>query len=294
MLVSILGLASGCGSPRPGLPDYSEWMQAGVDPRAEADALTALLMRAGYDVRTRLEGESWVALDARRGEQRAIRVVTSRGAALVLDSHEADRVRVRHGLVELVPPPRGPTSHDLDGDGLDEVVVGARHEGRVCLLPFRVDATGVIAPVPPDLGDLAGAELCVESFRDVDDNGRLEGIAVLRLVDLARDEVPLVEVPLELDERHRFRVGPPPVRWIDEQRRARDAELESALRDVDPERVYRVAVELAALARVTGGDREAQLGAFDRAISRVVLTEPLARDVRTARSWIAEGWEVAR
>ncbi|AKF06668.1 hypothetical protein [Sandaracinus amylolyticus] len=290
-LILALTMLAGCGGgQRSVLPDYSEWMHAGVDPRAEADAITAGLARAGYEAHARIEGEAWVAIDARRGEERAIRVVTSRGAALVLDSHEADRVRVRHGEIELVPPPRAP-SHDLDGDGHDEIVVARVIEGRTCMLPFRIDAEGAIAPVPPDYGELADEHVCIESFRDVDGNERIEGIAVLRARALTRGDVPEVEVPLELDEHHRFRVGPPPVRWVEEQRRARDEELAAALQDADPERVYRIAIELAMLARVSGGDRDAQITAFDGAISRVVLTEAIARDVRIARDVIARSWD---
>jgi hypothetical protein len=270
--LACLALAiTGCGGQRSVLPDYSEWMQAGVDARAEADAIALGLERAGFRVHARLEGEGWVALDARRGELRAVRVVTSRGAALVLDSHEPDGVRTRHGAVELARPPRAP-SHDLDGDGRDEILVGARHDGRLCLLPFRVDAEGVVSPVPPELGELAQEGACLESFRDVDGNGRLEGIAVVRLGALARGEVPEVEVPLELDERHRFRRGPPPVRFVEEQRSTRTRALEEAVRAVDAERVYRLALELAALARIAGEGRAAQLATFDAAIARVVLS----------------------
>ncbi|UJR80724.1 hypothetical protein [Sandaracinus amylolyticus] len=293
LIIALTTLAGCGGGQRSVLPDYSEWMHAGVDPHAEAEAIAAGLVRAGYEVHARIEGETWVAIDARRGEERAIRVVTSRGAALVLDSHEADRVRLRHGEIELVPPPRAP-SHDLDGDGRDEIVVARRIEGRACMLPFRIDAEGTIAPVPPEYGELADEGVCIESFRDVDENQRIEGVGVLRANALARGEVPEVEVPLELDEHHRFRVGPPPVRWSDEQRRARDEELVAALQDADPERVYRIAIELAMLSRVSGGDRDAQIAAFDGAISRVVLTEAIARDARIVREVIARGWAQPR
>ena len=59
-------------------------------------------------------------------------------------------------------------------------------------------------------------------------------------------------------------------------------------------RVYRIAIELAMLSRVSGGDRGAQIVVFDDAIARVVLTEAIARDIRSVREVIANGWPRAR
>src|SRR5690606_20522857 len=115
------------------------------------------------------------------------------------------------------------------------------------------------------------------SIRDVDGNGRMEGVAVLRLASLARGEdVPTIDAPLELDSQGRFRVGPPAVGFVAEARATRARALEEALLELDAERVYRLAIELAALARIAGNGRNAQLLAFDQAISRIVLTESLA------------------
>ncbi|MDQ3034172.1 MAG: hypothetical protein M3Y87_17320 [Myxococcota bacterium] len=286
-LLAIALCAAGCGGSGSQLPDYSEWLHAGVDPSAEADALLAGLERAGYALAQRIDGAGWVALEARRGdEMRAIRVVTSRGAALVLDSHEADGVLPRHGRISLVAPAR-----DLDGDGGAEIIIGAEHGEQTCLLPFRVAEDGEISPLVPDLGEL-GAGACVESLRDVDGDGRLEAIAVLRLSLLARGEVPTVEAPLELDEHGRYRAGPPAVRFVEQERAARAQGLDVAVREVDAERVYRLAIELAALARIAGNGREAQLDAFDDAIGRIALDEQRTADVRAARIVIERGWSV--
>lgn len=280
--------ALGCSGSRSHLPDYSEWLHAGVDPQAEADALLAGLERAGYALASRIDGEGWIALDARRGEEvRAIRVVTSRGAALVLDSHEPDGVLPRHGRISLVAPAR-----DLDADGDDEIVVGAEHGEQTCLLPFRVADDGEIRPLVPDLGEL-GPDACVESFRDVDENGRLEAIAVVRLPSLARAEIPAVDAPLELDEQGHFRAGPPAVRFVEQERAARAAALDAAVAEADVERVYRLAIELAALARIAGNATEAQLAAFDSAIARIAVGAAIAPDVEAARALIARGWTVA-
>lgn len=290
-LLSTAFWAIGCGGSGSRLPDYTEFLQAGVDPGAEADALASGLERAGFVIATRVETERWVALEARRGGdegQRAIRVVTSRGAALVLDSHEPDGLLPRHGRIELLPSPRAP-SHDLDGDRRDEVLVGAWHGAQRCVLPFRVAEDGTIAPVPPEL-DVLGAGACIESFRDVDGDDRLEAIAVVRLPALARAEVPAVEAPLVRGQSGAFRAGPAPVRFVAEERARRERALDVAVRELDREEVYRLALELAALVRIAGSGRDAQLAAFDGAIARIVLDEAMAADVRRAREVIAHGW----
>jgi hypothetical protein len=286
VIVPLLAWAlAGCGAASGSrLPDYSEWLRVGVDPAAEASALTRVLEGAGYRIERRIDTSAWIAIEARRDERRAIRVVTARGTALALDSHEDHGLALRHGEIELVPP-----AIDLDGDGRDEIVVGARAGDRLCLLPFRADDEGGIAPEAPDVSRL-GDDVCVESFRDVGGDARPEGIAVVRARRVARETMPTVEAPLARDPSGGLRAGPPPVAWLAAERARRSAELDRALRSPDPEAVYRVAIELALLARIAGEGRDAQLEAFDGAIGRGVWTEDLAGAVRESRGFIERGW----
>ena len=292
--LALLAATSACGgSEGPRVPDYSEWLHAGVDPRAEAQALSEGLARAGFRETRRIEGERWVALEARtEDDRRAIRVVTRIGAALVLDSHDDRGLAVRHGAIELAVPPL-PEGHDLDRDGLDEIVVGARIDDRTCLLPFRVQEDDTVLPVPPDLGALEG-DTCVERLEDVDGDGRLDGVAVVRFRDLARRDVPSIEVPLMLDLQARMRAGPPPIAWTAEQRGIRTRALQTARAARELDTVLRLAIELAALASTENASTETQLGIFDRAIAGMVWTIDLAGDVVAARRLIDAGWSPAR
>lgn len=285
--------ATACGGTQESrLPDYSEWLHAGVDPRAEADALSEGLARAGFHETRRIAAERWVAIEARSDDdRRAIRVATRVGAALVLDSHEDGGMVVRHGAVELLAPPL-PGSHDVDGDGHDEVLVGARAGDRTCILPFRVQDDDTILPVPPDLGSL-GPDACVERLEDVDGDGRLEGIAVLRISEPAGTEIPQIEVPLMLDGSARMRAGPPPVAWAAAQRGERTRALEAARAEHDLDAILRIAIELAAIARTENASIETQLGVFDRTIAGAVWTLDRADDVIAARHYLENDWALS-
>lgn len=282
-VVAMLLTFAACGGAGPHMPDYTEWIRAGVDPRLEADAIVAGLARAGFHETRRIETEAWIAIEARTADdRRAIRVVTRIGAALVLDSHEDAGLMMRHGQIELVDPPLA-QGHDLDGDAHDEILVGAEADDRLCLLPFRVAGDGTIAPVAPDLGALA-SEACVERLEDIDGDQRLDGIAVLRVRDLAPDLEARVEIPVMLDAHARMSATALPIAWSEREREARAVALERARTIHDARAVLRLAVELATIARIEGGSTQRQLAAFDRAIAGTVWPADLAEDAVSARA----------
>ena len=281
-------LTIGCAGRSSSGPDYSAWLRVGVDPIAEADAVLSALERAGYRRSRRLEAPAWSAFEARRGPLRAIRVITARGVALALDSHEPDGLVPRHGAISLVEPSSA-GAHDVDRDGADEIVIGAEIEGRTCLLPFRVDAEGAVSPRAPDLRSL-GPDVCIEALRDVDGRGDVEAVVVLRAPSLRRAAMPSVEVPLEFDLEGIARVGTTPVGHL-ESERARAAEaLRVALEAPDPESIYVLAIEAALRARGAGAAVVEQVEAFDRTLARAVIPRAMVADIVRARATVEGGW----
>jgi len=277
-----------CGASPRGA-DGTRFLRVGVEPAAEADAVIGGLARGGWQLSQRQDGRSFVAL-AFAHEQpadTAIRVITVRGIAFVLDGSNLDPT----GELSLAPRPSGGDA-DIDGDGREEIIVarGDQGLGRRCLLVLRVTAPGVVVPIGAEPVRVAADE-CIEDLADVNGDGHPEAMVILRLYELARGPAPTVTLPLVL-ERDRFR--PPPAvmlrRWLVSERGRRAGTLAEARRALDVERAYLIAVELAALARHAGEAVSAQLTAFDGALLGLVLSPSQARSVAAARQQIISGW----
>jgi hypothetical protein len=285
-------VAAACGSTsterRPD-PRELAFLQVGVDPAVEAEAVAAALSRAGFRVRTRVDGDRFTALSFvhRQDATTAIRVITSRGVALALDAAGADAP-----LDLLAPPERGDhrARLDVDGDGHDEVVVRATDAAlaRDCLQVLRISEDGVVRDIPAR-GDLPSGP-CIETLHDVNADGAADAIAVIRFPDLARDHVPSLAVPLIVRDGSWSPAGRAAAVHFDDQRTARRSALATARDQVDVEHAYRLAVELAAIERFTGADTPAQIAAFDTALSGLVVDEPQSRAIAAARAAIAAGW----
>ncbi len=260
-------------------------IRVGVDPRAETREVVAGLGRAGLEVVARVEGEGFVALGARDESGRtAIRVVTSRGIVGDVDVDDPT------APVSLVATPS--LDRDLDGDGRPELVFSTVEpaRGRTCLSLARVERDGSLLAVPVELGPL-GEGSCVESVADVGGDARAELIAVVREPALARGAPPTVRVPLVVRGSGYAPAPPASYRaFWDRERSARREAVASARVAHDLETAYRFAVELAAIARETGGLVVAQTVAFDEALRGLVLTEEMARTVAAARAAIGRGW----
>jgi hypothetical protein len=129
-----------CAKPQP-VQDPLDYLQVGVDPGVEADALTEDLRKHGFAIGRRIDEADFVAFDAARGPDSTVRIVTSRGPSL---SIQVPDVRWPGRLwVELAPEPRP----DFDRDGRHDVVVAIREGERTCLAWAQVDADGYASEV---------------------------------------------------------------------------------------------------------------------------------------------------
>jgi hypothetical protein len=145
-------LAAACASQPPG-PFFGDekYLVLGVDPDAEANALTRDLASQGYSAIPRVRGRSFTAVGVQHPDQSSIgvRVVTVRGIALSVDRVKPTvfQEEVRYSLMQ----PPFPDTHDADGDGFEEIFVHVvRGQGsalRSCVAVFRVRDSGFVDPV---------------------------------------------------------------------------------------------------------------------------------------------------
>ena len=134
-------LLLGCAKQEPPVQDPLDYLQVGVNPRQEANAIIDDLRRNGFQVGRRIDAQTYVAFDAKSGGEALVRVVTSRGVALSLETPD---VRWPERLwVELAPDPRP----DFDGDGQRDVVVALRERDRTCLAWAEITRDGFVAEV---------------------------------------------------------------------------------------------------------------------------------------------------
>jgi hypothetical protein len=279
-------LALGCGASRPAVPEAEERLFIGVDPQAEATALTDGLAQDGYGRTHRVEGEGWVAVAMSREDGASVvRLVTTRGVVVALEEGPSPLGHTR-GVLDVEPAP--PSGTDVDGDGTLDVVIARTESDRRCLLIVHLGEDGAASPLSLDPAGLA-ADACLEGLRDVDGNSGPEAIVRVRAHGLGRASVPTVDLPLERDEAGIYRAVDPAARFIADERRSREARLMLARAAPAPEDVYTLAVELALLVHVSGETPERQLEAFDAALTGVVLTEELVIAVHRARGLIAAG-----
>lgn len=286
--VAVVVLLAGCGASSETRSTSSRelsFLQVGVDPATEAEAAAASLSRAGFRVRTRVDGQGFTAMSFshREGGATAVRIATRRGIAVALDAAGTD------APVDLIAPARA-GAHDADGDRADEIVLRTTDAvvARECLAVLRVDDAGAVSPIPAT--DDLGTEVCIESVADVNADGRADAIAVVRFPTLARDATPAVAVPLVVRAGVWAPAGRSATGHFDDERRRRADALAAAARALDLETAYRLAVELAAIARFAGAPSGDQVRAFDDALRGLVLTPALARAVADARAAIAAGW----
>jgi hypothetical protein len=140
-LIAGFGLLAACAAQDPPVQDPLDYLQVGVEPKVEAEAILDDLRRSGFRIGRRFDQPGYVAFDAFRGAEAIVRVVSARGVVLSL---QAPDVRWPERLsVALAPPP----APDYDGDGRLDVVVSIRERDRTCLAWAQVDGQGFVGEV---------------------------------------------------------------------------------------------------------------------------------------------------
>ena len=272
-LVSVMGAGAGCRPEPEPIIDPLRYLRIGADFRGEASTFAARLRREGWTIERRQDGRTFAAISARREEQALVRVWTRRGLMVTIDAPSPEHWR----RDILLAPPTEAT--DLDGDGHEELVIGATDDamGRTCFAVVRVDDEGFTREVTPHYEELGGNP-CVEGFTET--AGRLRAMVVVRFARLGRVSVPSVLVPHAFDAEEgewRPRLD---ADFLDRERQARTRALERGAIDA-----HRGAVELAALAHLAGEDTGAQLAAFDAALGAEVGAVSAEVRARIARGW---------
>jgi hypothetical protein len=276
--------------------DPLRYLRVGVDPHAEARKLARSLREGGFQIVERIRGRTLSAVGARHPDgDSAVRVVTARGIALALDGGKAPQPRGEVWLVGIEALDGGGERppYDLDGDGREEIALGARRsEGeRACIALVRVGARGRVVEV-----GTGGPELpqkgCIVDVRDVGAGAAPEALMRIELGGLAmQGRVPAVTIPLAgRDGRWRPARAAGFAGYWRAQREGRRAALREARDALSVPWAHRIGVELAALARFRGRDRSVQVSRFDAALRGLVLSESEAVRLRRSREHIAAGW----
>ncbi len=273
-----------------GLPDDSEYLVAGVEPREEAERVAAHLARAGFEETARAEVGGVIAVAMVRPTDRlhVLRVITPRGVTVALEAapeaSSAETAAAMRGRLAIDPR----SGADLDGDGRVDLLVVRSEPTRSCWLLLAVTEAREVEALGVDTSDL-DAGLCLEDLRDVNDDGTIEAIVGVRAPSLARTRIPRAELPLERDEAGTYRRVPPAVAFLSRETARLDAALARARAEGDAEACYTLAVERALVLHAAGRSVEAQLAAFDEAVAATVWPEGLGGALDGARLAIAAG-----
>ncbi len=291
--IGVAAWLSACGGAEPSpFFDDARFLRFGVDPKVEAAAVESQLRRAGFEVRERLEGPHHVALGLveSASARSAIRVVTSRGTVLSLDSDAQMAAPRDYALIttqQLDHVPRLP---------VDQVFVRVSGERAAvsCIAVFAVSSQGSLARVVVDAGAVI-SDGCASEITDIHEDGAIELVVQAVFSIFALDDPPMLRVPLSWQGNgYRLVMGVGPMlALLSEQRAQVTQELSAARHALDVERAFRCAVELAAVSRFEGASVGDQLKVFDQALRGLVLTGRQASLLEQARQLIRQDWSEA-
>jgi hypothetical protein len=262
--IVLLALIAACGSDPPP-PDSLRFLRVGVDLEEESAAVLAGLERAGWTLDERIASARFVALSATRGEGGAVRVITERGLQLALPDVGTEEEAARWELDTET------TGHDLDGDGIDDVVARVRDADRICATLYAVSADGLVRAVPIAAGERF-SDACVEDLVALDGEPPIEAIASSRFFELAHGPVPRLRMPLVLEDGT-FVPARAEIRgaFVALERARLGPRVERATSTGDVADAFRLAVELALLAWFDGLGRPAQQQAMDEVLAPLTL-----------------------
>lgn len=257
---SLLVLASACGGARPAFLDDAAYFQAGADPAAVMAEIASALQATGRHETRRVERARFVVASFAGIDGRSsIRLTTARGLTLALDASAEDGALLALGSA---------TGTDLDADGADDVVIERREASRTCLALVGIDEDGRMRPVPTDATGL-DPRACIEAFRDLDHDGRVEALVPWRGDAAVADAA--IHVPLSRDARGAFARAPWPDGFARDEIAQREAALEVAVDRRDEHAVIRLALEIAWIAHARGASLDEILPRFDATISRIAI-----------------------
>jgi len=292
----LLFALSACAST-PSEPVFHDdrYLRFGVDPDQEANAVIESQKERQYRLAQRLVGKHFTALGFmdRGGRSSAVRILTLRGIGVALDSRPQSALQAVTRYALIAPPIKD--THDADKDGFEEVFVEERTPNESCLRVYRIRDVGAVDRVVVD-AQVLGQRVCPRSAIDLDGDGVVElwTEVDLRGFPIVGAAAPRLSLPLWADQ-HRFvaRAGTQAQRaWVAGERVQREAALQRARAQLDVGTCYVLAVELAALVYLERGDPTAQLAAFDRALTGLVLSPPQAAAGSKARARIYTDWNV--
>lgn len=253
--------------------DPLEFLSVGVEPIAEAEREEQALVAHGFTVTERVDGRTFVALGAvaRRTQATAVRIITTRGIAMGIDTPLIDRPTWQS--VRLL---EGESGRDLDGDGEIEVVVRIDDSLRPapCLVVVRVRERGDAFEVPIDARAF-GDRACPEETTDVERDGTIELVVGYRPYVVRDASIPTMPVVFAghsgayepasaaTMQTHADRVVPQRIEARNHARAERDAR-----------EVVRLSLEIAWLDGKRGLGIDARRAAFAEAIAGLELDEP--------------------
>ena len=115
--------------------DPLDYLRVGADFEAEADAFAEQVRSEGWTVERVQRGRTFAALQAHEEERALVRVWSRRGLVVAIDAPAPEHWR----RDVLLAPPTEAT--DLDGDGFEELVIGATDDavGRTCFAIVRIE-----------------------------------------------------------------------------------------------------------------------------------------------------------